>query len=718
VTITVTGRLVDENTSPIPNLHVEMKDNTALFAESLGSADSGNDGTFTFTIHDDLHTGADQAVATPRVLTLYVTSQGGREISTTPHPDATGSALALDDVPLRKADIYGLVVTGLKDTPSTTAHEGNAVMPLVDDAVAWSHLSDSITAATLSVDIMQLTMDMPPTFNKDPAQEQPDIFLAFSETLVPTNPGVVNEPDNTRLERALLSKAASGVTVRIGMSGSDPSEFVKVLETAGEIALALVAAIPVLILYAFNIGPTRSLVHALWHHEFGNVPDGDAAAVRKYFDAAQAADVVTTANAPIVTPFATRLLNVIHAKAAILDANAADETTEAILFGSPFSQCYWDTGEHAIYNARRGPAEGEPNPVHDVSMALRGPVAKDVHDAYLLHWNQNAASGDAIAAITAPAAITTPKDGEAIATVQLVRTIDAKAFPSLPGGETGCLEAYLRAIDNAKSYIYFENQYFTDRAIGKALAAALKDTTRPDLQVILMLNVIPDMPFYPKWQAELIAQIRSDAGAANANRLGAFTAWTHNLAPNSDAGMPWSKQVKPMIMPNYLHTKTAVIDGTWATVGSANLDGASLDYFQILHSIEITDPRNHELNYVIFSGDPYPETTAVDTLRTQLWSEHLGIPDNDPQLATSDTNNKGFLALWRKQSAAKLAALVSDPTSIDTSLGRVLEYPANTTAGYGRAPFVDFLTKAGIDLTKIDLLDTTTAYDFAKGKWK
>jgi hypothetical protein len=183
--------------------------------------------------------------------------------------------------------------------------------------------------------------------------------------------------------------------------------------------------------------------------------------------------------------------------------------------------------------------------------------------------------------------------------------------------------------------------------------------------------------------------------------------------------MPSRHQNKPMIMPNYLHTKTAVVDGTWATVGSANLDGASLDYFQILHSLQGGDNRNHELNYVIYNGvEGYAGTDAIDKLRIKLWSEHLGIDAADPRLASSPAaNNNGWLALWKQVAEAKRAALAADPTQINPALGHVMEYPAGTIAGYGRAPYADFLTKAHVDLTKVDLLDKTTPFSFRNATW-
>ncbi len=683
----VTGRLIDGTDTGIANLHVVVRDDSGTFDTELGHADSDSSGNFTITI--PLDTREDTTLA--RKLGVYITTQGGREVNTSQHDDGEDTTLALGDIHLRTADVSGWTVTLLGSAAALDVRAGNAVLPLVDDEEAWGHVKDQIAGATTSINVMQLQLDVPKKYDATPSNEAPEIVLSFGSAIDPVSPRQLDSND-FRLERMLLDAATNNRTVRVLISHN----VIPIPVIVAGIILAPLELVMIAILYAFNVGPTRSLASLVWGHLFGGGPVGGESDVAGYFKAAS-----STAK---IAPFDTSIFYVVHAKAVITDDNAAT------LLGSPFSQSYWDTQAHPIFEPRRGSAAGEPIPVHDVSMAARGPIVKDVHDAFRLHWNKGAATADQVAAIDAPAAVTTANTNESLASVQLVRTLNRKTFDGMDDGEKGVLEAYLRAIENAKNYIYFENQYFTNDAIGTALTAALNDTSRPNLQVIVMVNVIPDMPFYPPWQASLIDRIRSGAKDPDSKRFGVFTAWTHNPP------MPSRNQNKPMIMPNYLHTKTAVVDGTWATVGSANLDGASLDYFQILHGIQGGDNRNNELNYVIYNGiDNYPATDAVDKLRIKLWSEHLGIDPTDARLASTNTT---FLALWKQVAEAKRAALQADPTQINPGLGRVLEYPAETKAGYGRAPFVDFLTKAKVDLTKIDLLDKTTPFVFKTATWK
>jgi phosphatidylserine/phosphatidylglycerophosphate/cardiolipin synthase-like enzyme len=408
-----------------------------------------------------------------------------------------------------------------------------------------------------------------------------------------------------------------------------------------------------------------------------------------------------------LSAFDTPLFSRIHSKVVLVD------DAEAVVVSSPFTQSYWDTHTdgHHVFDAHRGSATGEQIPVHDVSLAVRGPAVKDMHDAYILHWNRNLAQADQIAPIDPPAALTTPDTGASIASLQLVRTINPGAFTDLPDGEQGVLEAYLRAIESAQNYIYLENQYFTNETIGKALVAALNDTkNRPNLQVIFLLNVTPDAPCYPGWQKTRINRIRTDAGT-NAARIGFFTAWTH------DPPAPSRGHSNPMIMANYLHTKLAIVDGKWATIGSANLDGTSLDRNEFLKLIQFSNYRNHELNYVMFNDiDGHPATDAIDNLRRALWGEHLGIGPADTRFdsdqAGKATGATSWLDLWQGQAKAKLTGLTTDPATIDPAKGRILEVPQKVvTNAQG------FLTECQIDLTKLDLVTKTSAFNFSTGAW-
>ncbi|MGC3976589.1 MAG: phospholipase D-like domain-containing protein [Nitrospira sp.] len=261
----------------------------------------------------------------------------------------------------------------------------------------------------------------------------------------------------------------------------------------------------------------------------------------------------------------------LHAKAIVVDGN------HAILMGSPLKQYYFSDTRHAIRDARH-----KGSLMHDVNTDLSGPAVAHVEKTFASVWNATGQPMLIPPPKTFPDLPVTP-DGD-VASVQVLRTLPGNSIkrvnPSdedLPYGETGILEAYERAIVNAQRYIYIENQYFTSHEIVDALIARMKDQTKPRLHIILVLNLRPDLPGYPDRQIDNVNQLRS-AATAGGHQLGIYTLWSRSEKPGSGgAGNPRHYDV----MPVYVHSKLAIIDDVWATVGSANLDGTSLNYHEI-----------------------------------------------------------------------------------------------------------------------------------------
>lgn len=690
----------------VSGLQVVVRNETGFLPNIVGNGTTDSDGNYNVSISADPLGGELTEIGTSaRKLGIYIyPAKGPRQLSYVSINDTADAALQADPVTLRSADISGWAVSLPGTTNALPIRSGNAVRLLVDDLVAWSHVASAMTGAQQSISVMQLELDLPHAYNANQSAERPEIILAFPESFDPDQPTALTGAIDNRPERLLLSAAQNGKQVRVMISHSD----INVLTVIADAAILLV---PFLIGSLIGFRPAWAAWSAIFQALFGSGPKGDAGALSTYFsNAGSSAQAV---------PFKTRMFSVIHAKAVLIDTVAgAAGNAEGILLGSPFSASYWDTGNHSVYEPRRGSCAGEPIPVHDVSIGIRGPAVADLQQQFLGYWNI-ASPASQVVALDPPAAVTAATD-EYPASVQLVRTVDNSTLPSLDSGELGVLEAYLRAIENATEYIYIENQYFTNETIGAAISAALKDSSRPNLQVILMVNVVPDMPFYPTWQTNLFARIRRDAGAG-ASRFGVFTAWSHT------GPAPTHKHTNPVIMPDYLHTKSAVIDGSWATIGSANLDGASLDQFQILHALQFGTFRNGELNYVMYSGvEGLDQTVVVDQLRLQLWSEHLGMDSTDPRLSKDTLSaSNGWLQLWTDAATAKLQGLIDDPTVINP--GRVLAYPQGATSGFGLLwawshPHKNFLQtstigSASIDLTKLDLVEQTTAFNYQTGKW-
>ncbi len=281
---------------------------------------------------------------------------------------------------------------------------------------------------------------------------------------------------------------------------------------------------------------------------------------RSLFDGFDLADEVRDrfADTNVITSslVTTQLL---HIKMAVVDG------LQAFVVGSTMKQGYFNDEEHLIRDARHGGRML----IHDASVSLRGPAVRDVDQTFTTLWNAGETDVQVL-----PAPRPDPRPGGA--GVQVLRTLPGEMFitatpdddtENLPHGETGILEAYQRAIMKAEEFIYIEDQYFASPEI--ATAIKLRMAEKPDLEVILVLNVKPDIPGYSKKQAALIEDLRVALGERR-NRLGVFTIWS------TDA----EKGERFETAPIYVHAKVAVIDDKWATVGTANKDGASLNYRQ------------------------------------------------------------------------------------------------------------------------------------------
>jgi phosphatidylserine/phosphatidylglycerophosphate/cardiolipin synthase-like enzyme len=258
--------------------------------------------------------------------------------------------------------------------------------------------------------------------------------------------------------------------------------------------------------------------------------------------------------------------NILHARAVICDGFTA------FVMGSSFKQSYFNDARHAIYDARHSGTLQ-----HDVSLKIAGPAVAHIDKTLATFWK---ATTDEPLVKFQPV-ITAKPEADNVASVQVLRTLPGAIFKAkeagdedLPHGETGILEAYQRAIHNAERFIYFENQYFTSPEIVDALIHRLKDTAKSKLQLIFVLNHRPDLPGYPGKQIDIINRLKI-AVEEHGHQMGVYTLWSRD--EKQFAG----SEIKFEVMPIYVHSKVAIIDDKWATMGTANLDGTSMNYHQV-----------------------------------------------------------------------------------------------------------------------------------------
>jgi phosphatidylserine/phosphatidylglycerophosphate/cardiolipin synthase-like enzyme len=673
VSTSAQGTVVDAQGGDVAGLTLVLHDVSGLLERELGRVEKTASGSFTISYQ------ADNSELGRRLrLRIRIGHHLLKEIE---KDDVTAAELGFGSIPLASGMEATSVLATLGTGSPSRLTQGNAIEWLADNVDAWGRTAALIKRAGTTgggneLHIMQLQLDVGP-FSAVPSSEKPELVLKFDPESMTLPGGTVRDLTNLddRIEHLILDASKRGVIVRFQFTAPtvDKTALAAFGLTVGlglglvlGIGLILLAVGVVASLVAFVVGGfvTGAVLGALALGALGHISrhyEELANEVSAWFVDAQAQGVS-------VRILKSEPYSLTHTKI-VSDGKAA------VLHGSPFEQVYFDGPGHAIDDFRRGGNAGK-GPIHEMSVGVRGPAVGHLAEVFNSHWNRAGPTDQLPDPPALPAAVTTANPGEFIAPVQVIRTINGGLLPALPKGEKGVLEAYLRAIHFAKRFIYLENQYFTNEAVTQALIAALK--ANEDLQVILVVPVEPDIPRYPHWQRGLIQRIAKSLGSDAENRFGAFTLWSH--------AAPDATHAKPRLRANYAHTKSAIIDNNWATVGSANLDGASLDFFQLLFYwrlpnviFQAGENRNTETNCVVFEPQVPAGGSAVDALRRRLWAEHLGFvnPDGSPktnaaELADSPPRDD-WVKRWKERAEAKRAGLATNPNTV--SAIRVLPWP-------------------------------------------
>src|SRR5215210_3302821 len=173
--------------------------------------------------------------------------------------------------------------------------------------------------------------------------------------------------------------------------------------------------------------------------------------------------------------------------------------------------------------------------------------------------------------------------------------------------------AYTRAFARARKLIYVEDQYFWSDVVAGTLADALR--REPDLQVIAVVPRYaedegrfggPPMHYGQRLAYDLLRE-------AGGDRFSMFDL-------ENDAGTPI-----------YVHTKVCIVDDEWMTIGSDNLNLRSWSH-------------DSELTCAVVD----PDGELHRRLRTTLWAEHLGLPEDDPRLNDIDEADRALERAGRR----------------------------------------------------------------------
>ncbi|KAK1935165.1 Phospholipase D delta [Phytophthora citrophthora] len=255
-----------------------------------------------------------------------------------------------------------------------------------------------------------------------------------------------------------------------------------------------------------------------------------------------------------------------HQKSLVFAVNSSKDKNDqpvAYVGGLDFSNDRWDTIYHN--NSAIRDAAGityERKGWIDAHVRIHGPAAKDVANNFLARWNSaylpcQGLDDDLLSYENPPYKSLPPLDYVSSNTsaklgkqsVQIVRTFSCKYKhykEFAPKGENSLFQARLKAIKNARNYIYIEDQYFI---LVPELLEALMEVMPRIMRLVVVVNVL-EFKYQATGYGRYLYDMVSPILKAYPNKFNIYT-------------------IKKKLN-IYVHSKAVVIDDVYLSVGSAN----------------------------------------------------------------------------------------------------------------------------------------------------
>ncbi|MEW5745958.1 MAG: phospholipase D-like domain-containing protein [Nitrospirota bacterium] len=252
-----------------------------------------------------------------------------------------------------------------------------------------------------------------------------------------------------------------------------------------------------------------------------------------------------------------------HQKFVVIDGSVA------FIGGMDICAGRWDTRLHRADDPHRINPDGAAyGPYHEIQTYHRGPIALRIERLFRTRWQL--ATSDQLTLPGAPGTDDIPIVGLEYGlpipkqTVALSRT-QAATFSRLNHSITEIKQLFIDAIAAAEHLIYIENQYLSSCAVYRALVARMSGTTRPKLQIVILL---------PRRPQDVLEEIAVGVAQARILRSLEKTALEtgHSLGIYYSLSEPGGSRGRP----TYIHSKLLIIDDRFLTVGSANTTNRSL----------------------------------------------------------------------------------------------------------------------------------------------
>jgi phosphatidylserine/phosphatidylglycerophosphate/cardiolipin synthase-like enzyme len=248
---------------------------------------------------------------------------------------------------------------------------------------------------------------------------------------------------------------------------------------------------------------------------------------------------------------------------------------------------------------------GKNKPLHDVHCRIRGPAAFDVVQTFVDRWTDShrleklPPAKQALSSLDLPPEVAAPEGRHF---VQIARTFGQYNYRFAPHGERTARELILKAIGNAKRFIYTEDQYFFGNdQLRSALAAAMPRIEH--FTAIITPQESLDVPESARHRRDFVQFLRKVGG----DKVRIFT-----LTPAHAEH-------------TYVHAKVWIMDDEFAAISTVNLNRRCF---------------THDSEIIAGTFEPSSDRVLMyrlaHWLRIKLWAEHLGLrpwrftPDRSP----------------------------------------------------------------------------------------
>lgn len=266
----------------------------------------------------------------------------------------------------------------------------------------------------------------------------------------------------------------------------------------------------------------------------------------------------------------------------------------------------------------------EPPPRHDLFCEIMGPAVRDVKHNFVQRWNEATEKDKEDGSYPKdpkPEKLDFPSEqphqvSEGKLKIQVTRTIPRDVYDSIKDGEFSIRESYLNAINNAKRYVYLENQYFFDTDSHYSVIRALVYAAYRGVKIFI---IIPGNPDFTKLLSfDFLREVK------NHPNIYVYTLATSKKGNGKGKAKYNYKDV-------YIHAKLFIVDDAWYSIGSANISVQSLR-------------TDSEINVTVWDRE------GAKALRKQLWQEHLEYSEENKskysQKIIDDKIKQAFEQWW------------------------------------------------------------------------